>query len=110
MSEQEAQSALLAELEESLEDDDILGLYVFSWSLSEAEGLTEAARQRVYRAVYTELNRRHRLRLVWLPWPTDRSQAEDADGDTPLDFDLDPDAPPPGRFLALMPAESAISE
>ena len=104
MSEEEAERWLLAELEEWLKDDDVLGLYIFWWSLADT-GLPDDAKQRVCECVYAELRRRHDLQLVWLHWPTNRAPAVPADDRTTvLEFDMDPDGPIGEPFLALIEA------
>lgn len=101
MNEERAFEELLDGIEESLEEDNVYGLYLFSWFLSEYQ-LTDDQKQAVYDRAYAEINRRLPLRLVWVPWPIDLTEAVDVEPGTPLDFTLDPDAPVTTKLMALV--------
>jgi hypothetical protein len=95
---------LLGEVQEEYDFDGVLPLYMFAWSLaglgmdrSDPEFATTC------RQAYDSFVDQHPdLRLVWVPWPIDLAHARPAAPDTPIDLDLDPDAPVDTPLLALV--------
>ena len=98
-------TGLVDELEDDLRTDGILCLYQFSWfqdSGSRPDDRSEI--DRLSRAAYNELNRRHPdLRLVWVTWPdiTPAASRPAATG-TELDFFLDSDEEGDDPLLAVV--------
>jgi hypothetical protein len=96
---------LADELEEDLRSDGILCLYQFSWFQDIGSRPEDRAElERVSRAAYDELVRRHpSLRLVWVTWPdVTPSAATPADADTELDFFLEGDGQGQDPLLAVV--------
>jgi hypothetical protein len=95
---------LLDEVQEEYDFDGVLPLYMFAWSLaglgmdrSDPEFATTC------RQAYDTFVERHPdLQLVWVPWPIDLAHARPAAPDTPIDLDLDPEAPADTQLLALV--------
>ena len=95
---------LLDEVQEEHDFGGVLPLYMFAWSLaglgmdrSDPEFATTC------RQAYDTFVERHPdVRLVWVPWPIDVAHARPAAPDTPIDLDLDPEAPADTQLLALI--------
>jgi hypothetical protein len=100
--------ALLADLEETLWAEDSVPLYDFSWTMRGMNlGLTEEEIESICQDAYTELNRRHRLQLMWFEWPIlDLSAGRPAEPGTPLDFDINTTGTVDSPLLVLVPADS----
>ena len=96
---------LLIELEETLQAEDTLPLYDFSWSLrGMRRGLSEAEIDVVCRQAYDEMTRRHALHLEWFDWPsTDPAAGRPAAPGTSLDFDINSTGTISSPFLVLVP-------
>jgi hypothetical protein len=106
MTKPEHVAALVAEVEEAFEAAGYVGLYEFSWSLRGLlPGLEEQEVMSTSREAFERFVKAHEVRLVWVPWPVDLDRAVPASSGTPVEFDLDRDAAPETRLLALVPAE-----
>lgn len=95
---------LLDEVQEEYDFDGVLPLYMFAWSLA-GLGLDRSDPEfaGTCRKAYDTFVERHPdLRLVWVPWPIDLARARSAEPGTPIDLDLDPDAPADTTLLALV--------
>lgn len=99
-------ATLLDEVEEELEACGILGLYHFTWTLRGLRaGVPDEEFPDICRAAYAHLRSRHALTLVWVRWPMRVEEASPVEPGTPLNFDIDPDAPVSTPMLALVPSE-----
>src|SRR3954454_10741829 len=106
MTKPEHVAALVAEVEEAFEAAGYVGLYEFSWSLRGLlPGLEEQEVMSTSREAFERFVKAHEVRLVWVSWPVDLDRAVPASSGTPVEFDLDRDAAPETRLLALVPAE-----
>ncbi len=95
---------LLDEVQEEYDFDGVLPLYMFAWSLA-GLGMDRSDPEfaATCRQAYDAFVERHPdLRLVWVPWPIDLAHARPAGPDTPIDLDLDPEAPADTPLLALV--------
>jgi hypothetical protein len=101
-------AGLLDDMEESYAANGHLPLYELGWSLRNGRPMTTAMIALAQQA-YDEFTSRHRTRVVLTPWPIDLDSSEPLPPDTPLDFDLDPDAPVGALLQVLVPADYAVS-
>lgn len=102
----DALTRLLADLQEEYDFDHVLPLYMFAWSLA-GIGLDRSDErfESTCREAYDTFRAAHRdLVLAWSPWPIRKEDITVAAPGTPIDLDLDPDAPPHGRLLVMLPA------
>jgi hypothetical protein len=94
---------VLADLEETFEDEGMLPLYQVAWTMSGSVSRDDERFEAVCREAYDTFVERHPdLQLVWVPWPIDLAHARPAAPDTPIDLDLDPEAPADTQLLALV--------
>ncbi|MGZ4455382.1 MAG: hypothetical protein ACXVWZ_13660 [Nocardioides sp.] len=100
-------AALLDEVEETLDAEGLVGLHDFGWTLRGLRpDLGGDAWLTTCQEAYRHLRARRPLELGWTTWQDFGSGARVtvARDDTPLDFDLDPDAPVDTPMLVLVPA------
>jgi hypothetical protein len=94
---------VLADLEETFEDEGMLPLYQVAWTMSGSVSRDDDRFEALCREAYDVFIERHPgLQLVWVPWPIDLAHARPAAPDTPIDLDLDPEAPADTLLLALV--------
>jgi hypothetical protein len=95
---------LLEDLEETLEAEDMVPLYGFSWFLRGLKrGLAEDEIATVCQQAYDEITKRHVLHLEWFDWPSVGATGRRAEPNTPLDFDINTTGTIETPFLALVP-------
>lgn len=96
-------ASVMDDLEEIFDAEGMLPLYQVAWtisgSVSRSDRLFEDRRRQAYDAFVVM---HADLRLVWVPWPIDLGAARPADPGTPIDLDLDPEAPADTQLLALV--------
>jgi hypothetical protein len=94
---------VLDDLEETFEDEGMLPLYQVAWTMSGSVSRDDERFEALCREAYDTFVERHPdLQLVWVPWPIDLAHARPAAPDTPIDLDLDPEAPADTQLLALV--------
>lgn len=94
---------VLEDLHEIFESEGMLPLYQVAWTMSGSVSRDDDRFDGLCREVFEIFCSRHPdLRLVWVPWPIDVSQAQPVDPGTAIDLDLDPDAPTDTPLLALV--------
>ncbi len=101
-------AGLLDDMEESYWASGYLPLYELGWSLRNGRPMTPTLTTLAQRA-YDEFTTRHQTRVVLVPWPIDLAEAQPLPPGTPLDFDLNPDAPVGVLLQVLVPADQAVS-
>jgi hypothetical protein len=95
--------SVLDDLEETFEEEGLLPLYQVAWTMSGSVSRDDERFEALCREAYdTFVDRHPDLRLVWVPWPIDVAHARPAAPDTPIDLDLDPEAPADTPLLALV--------
>ena len=96
---------LLMNLEETLEAEGTLSLYLFSWWLrGMRRGLSEEEIAALCQQALDEMLRRHRLHLEWFEWPDiDPGAGRPAAPGTPPDFDINSRGEIDSPFLVLVP-------
>ena len=94
---------VLDDLEETFDDEGLLPLYQVAWTMSGSVSRDDERFEPLCRQAYDIFVERHPdLLLVWVPWPIDVARARPAAPDTPIDLDLDPNAPVDTPLLALV--------
>jgi hypothetical protein len=99
---------LLDEMEEYYGTFDYFPLYQLGWHLNDRPRSAEE-KHHLAKQAFDEFATRHRIKVVWVPWPTDLTKAVSLEPGTPLDFDLDPDSPLDQLMQVLVPIDHAVS-
>lgn len=96
-------ASVMDDLEEIFEAEGMLPLYQVAWTMSGSVSREDARFEDRCRQAYDAFVAMHAdLELVWVPWPIDLRAARPTDPGTPIDLDLDPEAPADTELLALV--------
>lgn len=93
---------LLDEMEEYYGAFDYFPLYQLGWHLNDRPR-THEEKHELAKQAFDVFASRHRVQVVWVPWPTDLTKAVPLEPGTSLEFDLDPDSPLDRMMQVLVP-------